>query len=206
MTFNRMRWRASSGSSLRRNSRSSPMRVATSPSGLPQFSTENAYSVRKGIPSSRAHSTTARTARIPMRCPSTRGSPRSFAHRPFPSMMTATWRGSAAASVPPLCMGPRSLVPGSVLALDDRSGGAGFDAGEALRAGVVHLVLFALLDGCGGAGVQAGPAGGAFLGDTDGHGSFLLLDAAVDETEGPKEPFRPPGSPVPWLSGCRRFS
>src|SRR5512139_2842101 len=57
------------------------------------------------MPSSRAHSTTARTARTPIRCPSTRGSPRSAAHRPFPSMMTATCRGSAGGPEPRDAMG-----------------------------------------------------------------------------------------------------
>src|SRR5512139_3503154 len=52
------------------------------------------------MPISRAHSATARTARTPIRCPSTRGSPRSAAHRPFPSMMTATCRGRAGAAEP----------------------------------------------------------------------------------------------------------
>src|SRR5512145_3499477 len=55
--------------------------------------------------SSRAHSTTARTARTPIRCPSTRGSPRSFAHRPLPSMMMATCRGKEGVSRPKLVIG-----------------------------------------------------------------------------------------------------
>ncbi len=37
----------------------------------------------------------ARTASTPRRCPATRGSSRCFAQRPLPSMMIATWRGTA---------------------------------------------------------------------------------------------------------------
>src|SRR5256885_8667757 len=36
-----------------------------------------------------------RTASAPRRWPATRGSPRAFAQRPFPSMMIATWTGGA---------------------------------------------------------------------------------------------------------------
>src|SRR5262249_33088004 len=46
------------------------------------------------MPSRRAVSTTARTASLPRRCPSMRGSPRRRAQRPLPSMMIATCRGS----------------------------------------------------------------------------------------------------------------
>src|ERR1051326_4310072 len=45
------------------------------------------------MPRRRAVSTTARTASLPLRCPSMRGRPRRRAQRPFPSMMIATWRG-----------------------------------------------------------------------------------------------------------------
>src|SRR5688572_18593627 len=40
-------------------------------------------------------STASRTDFIPLRCPSARGRCRSRAHRPLPSMMMATWRGTA---------------------------------------------------------------------------------------------------------------
>lgn len=37
----------------------------------------------------------ARCRQLQASCPFVRGSPRSLAHRPLPSMTTATWRGSA---------------------------------------------------------------------------------------------------------------
>src|SRR5688500_20040089 len=40
-------------------------------------------------------STASRTDFIPLRCPSARGRCRSRAQRPLPSMMMATWRGTA---------------------------------------------------------------------------------------------------------------
>src|SRR5687767_421518 len=40
-------------------------------------------------------STASRTDFMPLRCPSARGRCRSRAHRPLPSMMMATWRGTA---------------------------------------------------------------------------------------------------------------
>ena len=40
----------------------------------------------------------ARTASTPRRWPATRGSMRCFAQRPLPSMMIATWRGTAVAA------------------------------------------------------------------------------------------------------------
>ena len=42
----------------------------------------------------------ARTDLIPAECPSTRRRPRCLAQRPFPSMITATWRGSRLGSRP----------------------------------------------------------------------------------------------------------
>src|SRR4030065_1916574 len=38
--------------------------------------------------------TSSRTASTPLRCPATRGSPRPFAQRPLPSIITATCRGN----------------------------------------------------------------------------------------------------------------
>ena len=45
------------------------------------------------MPRRPAARTVSRAARTPSRCPATRGRPRSPAHRPFPSMITATCRG-----------------------------------------------------------------------------------------------------------------
>src|ERR1700726_4873675 len=50
------------------------------------------------MPISRAASTTARTESLPRRWPSGRESPRWRAHRPFPSITIATWRGSRSGS------------------------------------------------------------------------------------------------------------
>src|SRR5581483_3942572 len=52
------------------------------------------------MPSLRLISTTARTDAVPRRWPSVRPLPRSFAQRPLPSIMTATWRGSRLLSRP----------------------------------------------------------------------------------------------------------
>ena len=49
------------------------------------------------MPSSPAVRTMPRTAFTPSPCPATRGRPRLVAHRPLPSMMTATWRGTGCA-------------------------------------------------------------------------------------------------------------
>src|SRR2546421_6068791 len=46
------------------------------------------------MPDSRAARTPSLTATAPLRCPSIRGSPRRWAQRPLPSMITATWRGN----------------------------------------------------------------------------------------------------------------
>src|SRR5579883_953905 len=45
------------------------------------------------MPNSAAAATVRRTASAPRRCPAMRGRPRALAHRPLPSMMTATWAG-----------------------------------------------------------------------------------------------------------------
>src|SRR5574340_1769417 len=72
----------------------SSIRSVTSSAGRRQFSLEKANSVRYSMPCSIAARTVARTASTPLRCPATRGSRRSFAQRPLPSMMIATWRGT----------------------------------------------------------------------------------------------------------------
>ena len=75
------------------------MSVETSVLGRFQFSTENAYSVSTCRPSRAEVSTTSRTEAMPARCPSTRRLWRSFAQRPLPSMMMATWRGRRSKSM-----------------------------------------------------------------------------------------------------------
>src|SRR5512138_2906870 len=105
---------------------------------------------------------------MPIRWPSTRGSPRSVAQRPLPSMMTATWRGSAA-------------EPSESLFLDDCTGRARVDARQALGARVGDAVLgVAFGDGAGRAGVLANAAGGAVIGDLDGHWWILLAFVCCD--------------------------
>src|SRR5919108_3335146 len=47
------------------------------------------------MPRSSAASTVRRSARVPSRCPASTGRPRPLAHRPFPSMMIATDRGTS---------------------------------------------------------------------------------------------------------------
>src|SRR5207245_989549 len=64
-----------------------------------QFSTEKAYRVRTCRPRRAEVSTTSRTEAMPARWPSTRRLCRSFAQRPLPSMMIATWRGSRSKSM-----------------------------------------------------------------------------------------------------------
>src|SRR5713101_5794022 len=76
-------------------SSSRSIRAEISVGGRCQFSSENANSVSTSTPASIAPSTTSRTAVIPARCPSGRGRCRSRAQRPLPSMMMATWRGTA---------------------------------------------------------------------------------------------------------------
>src|SRR5829696_9291385 len=52
------------------------------------------------MPSSIAERTVRRTASTPRRWPSTRGRPRRAAQRPLPSMMIATWAGTASPLAP----------------------------------------------------------------------------------------------------------
>src|SRR5213596_1334819 len=88
-------WPFSSSISLAMYSSSSPIRAEISLGGRCQFSSENANSVSTSTPASIAPSTASRTDVIPARWPSGRGSRRSRAQRPLPSMMMATWRGTA---------------------------------------------------------------------------------------------------------------
>src|SRR3989442_10911574 len=85
--------RSSTSRAMYSSSRS--IRAEISVGGRCQFSSENAKSVSTSTPASIAPSTTSRTAFMPARCPSGRGRCRSRAQRPLPSMMMATWRGTA---------------------------------------------------------------------------------------------------------------
>src|SRR5216117_4279768 len=87
-------WRSSSAS-LAMYSSSRLISAEISLGGRCQFSSENANSVSTSTPASIAPSTASRTDVIPARWPSGRGSRRSRAQRPLPSMMMATWRGTA---------------------------------------------------------------------------------------------------------------
>src|SRR6516164_9124648 len=85
----------SSARSLRTKRRNSPIRSRTSDAGRDQFSELKENRVRIWIPSSPTTRTVRRNASTPRRCPSPRGSPRSAAQRPFPSIMMATWRNGS---------------------------------------------------------------------------------------------------------------
>ena len=90
--------RASSWSRRRwMTSRLKPMSQRTSSGERFQFSVENAYAERYGIPISMAPSMTSKRANSPLACPSVRLRPRCLAHRPLPSMTMATWRGMSPA-------------------------------------------------------------------------------------------------------------
>src|SRR4051794_19964971 len=54
------------------------------------------------MPRSPAARTVRRSASTPRRCPSPRGNPRAAAHRPFPSMMMPTCRGTTMSPIPPV--------------------------------------------------------------------------------------------------------
>src|SRR5438128_513097 len=88
-------WSRSSRTSAAMYSSSRLIRAEISVGGRCQFSSEKANSVSTSTPASIAPSTTSRTAVIPARCPSGRGRCRSRAQRPLPSIMMATWRGTA---------------------------------------------------------------------------------------------------------------
>src|SRR5216117_3460409 len=88
-------WSFSSATSRAMYSSSRCISAEISVAGRCQFSSEKANSVSTSTPASSAPSTASRTAFIPARWPSGRGRLRSRAQRPLPSMMTATWRGTA---------------------------------------------------------------------------------------------------------------
>src|SRR5262245_10573712 len=111
--------------SLRRRitSRLKPMRKRTSSGERFQFSVENAYADRYGMPSSIAPSITSNSEASPASWPFVRGRPRDLAHRPLPSMTIATCRGTnsrgiAGGVTPDGCgaggrnMRPRVVAPG----------------------------------------------------------------------------------------------
>src|SRR5437879_2419078 len=70
-----------------------------SSAGRFQFSSEKANSVSTSTPASIAPSTASRTAFIPARWPNGRGSRRSFAQRPLPSMWRSSWTATGEESV-----------------------------------------------------------------------------------------------------------
>src|SRR3972149_7500788 len=76
----------------RRKRRKRPNRSLISCWGRAQFSEEKLNSVRWVMPSSIEASTIRRTLSTPWRWPRARGTPRSAAHPPLPSMMIAIWR------------------------------------------------------------------------------------------------------------------
>src|SRR5699024_10451996 len=64
-----------------------------------QFSVENAYAERYGTPISMHPCTTSMSTASPCLWPSVRARPRSCAHRPLPSMTSATCRGTNSAGI-----------------------------------------------------------------------------------------------------------
>src|SRR5262245_1824851 len=93
MTCSRTLFSRSSLRSARSVSRRIVMSALTSRAGRCQFSVENVYSVRTSTPRDEQPFTASRTDSRPARWPISRGTPRAFAQRPFPSMMIATCRG-----------------------------------------------------------------------------------------------------------------
>ena len=89
-------WSASS--SRRKYSINNPSKASTSPAGRFQFSVENAYRDRASMPRSLVSWIRPLSRSMPARCPKGRGNPRALAHRPLPSIMMPTCRGSSAAS------------------------------------------------------------------------------------------------------------
>src|SRR4051794_5138113 len=81
----------------RMTSRLKPIRKRTSSGDRDQFSVEKAYAETALTPISMAPSTTSNSELSPCSWPLVRGRPRCLAHRPLPSMTTATCRGTSAA-------------------------------------------------------------------------------------------------------------
>src|SRR6266702_2510406 len=91
---------------MKRHNSATSSRVSVG--GRAKSSALNEKMVRIPTPRSPAARTVRRNASTPRRCPSTRGKPRAAAQRPLPSMMMATWRGTAKS---PIC----TLVSASAL-------------------------------------------------------------------------------------------
>src|SRR5690242_1238608 len=79
--------------------KNSSIKALTSSAGRCQFSLEKANRVSTSTLASAQTSMTARTASTPALCPATPGIKRFFAQRLLPSMMIATWRGTAGGAV-----------------------------------------------------------------------------------------------------------
>lgn len=84
----------SSSACLRTTRRTRRMRKSTSSPGRRQFSVEKAYRLSHSTPADRAASMTSITVASAALCPDVRGRERCCAHRPFPSITHATWRGT----------------------------------------------------------------------------------------------------------------
>src|SRR3984893_9084368 len=123
--------------------RSSPISSRISAGGRDQFSALNEKMVRNPMPRSPAARTVRRSASTPRRCPSPRGSPRAAAQRPLPSMMMATWRGTAMSPISParsgsfLVIGPRTSHGEDFLFLRRQQL---VDVGDCLVGHLLHLL------------------------------------------------------------------
>ncbi|EEC71833.1 hypothetical protein OsI_04492 [Oryza sativa Indica Group] len=84
------------------------------------------------MPQARERRTVSSSVRRPASCPAADGSPRARAHRAFPSITTATCRGSDSARRHP---GRRDSAAGAAPARGHGHGGGG--AGRVLRRGEV---------------------------------------------------------------------
>ena len=100
----------------RTTSRLKPIRKRTSSALRFQFSVENAYTVRCLMPISMAPQVMSMSTASPILCPSVRPRPRWVAHRPLPSITTATWLGTWSAGICgaaalEVCCGGRENLP-----------------------------------------------------------------------------------------------
>src|SRR4051794_15733799 len=100
--------------------------------------------VRYWTPSSIAARTVRRTASTPLRCPAERGSPCRSAHRPLPSIMIATWRGTGALSRQAevwLCSFIKQAPPGNARQRQPSSEAAEVQVGGRLQHGLRSYLL-----------------------------------------------------------------
>ena len=104
-------WRSPRRAPTRSTPRAGASARRPRPSGGSSSRSRTRRASARRSPISRAARVTARTASTPARWPSLRARPRRSAHRPLPSMMTATWRGSAPWRSP----GASMLRPGGSL-------------------------------------------------------------------------------------------